>query len=73
MAPEQLEGNRTDASGNQFSFCVSLYEALYGEVPFEGSRSHHAVLERSLGEDSPAAHRPTESRLAPSDAEPRSV
>ena len=41
MPPEQLEGRRTDARGDQFSFCVSLYEALYGRRPFSA---------RSIGE-----------------------
>jgi serine/threonine protein kinase/tetratricopeptide (TPR) repeat protein len=36
MAPEQLAGERSDALGDQFSFCVTVYEALYGKRPFEG-------------------------------------
>jgi tetratricopeptide (TPR) repeat protein len=36
MAPEQLLGKRTDARTDQFGFCVALYEALYGQRPFEG-------------------------------------
>ncbi len=34
MAPEQLGGGPANAQSDQFSFCVSLYRALYGRPPF---------------------------------------
>ncbi len=36
MAPEQLEGREFDERSDQFAFCVSLWEALFGERPFRG-------------------------------------
>ncbi len=37
MAPEQYDGTgNVDARADQFSFCVSMYEGLYGQLPFGG-------------------------------------
>ena len=36
MAPEQFRGEVAGAQADQFSFCVSLFEALYGRGPFSG-------------------------------------
>jgi outer membrane protein assembly factor BamB len=37
MAPEQLAGDDVDARADQFAFCVSLWEALFGARPFRGT------------------------------------
>ncbi len=36
MAPEQHLAGLVDARSDQFSYCVSTYEALFGSRPFEG-------------------------------------
>ena len=39
MAPEQAAGIATDARADQFSFCVTLYEALYRVKPHESTET----------------------------------
>ncbi|MEO7732667.1 MAG: serine/threonine-protein kinase, partial [Kofleriaceae bacterium] len=36
MAPELYRGSAADERSDQFSFCVALFTALYGERPFPG-------------------------------------
>ncbi len=38
MSLEQFEGRPIDARADQFSFCVALYTALYGEAPYPGKK-----------------------------------
>lgn len=56
MSPEQLAARPLDARTDQFSFCVTLYEALYGVRPFAGRTfaAHlmavtHGILEEPEG------------------------
>ena len=39
MPPEQMTGPDLDARSDQFSFCVALYEALYGRHPLRDGTS----------------------------------
>jgi eukaryotic-like serine/threonine-protein kinase len=39
MAPEQHDGLPADARSDQFAFCVSAFELLYGRRPFEAKGS----------------------------------
>ncbi len=40
MAPEQCRPGPIDARADQFAFCVSLFEALYGARPFPAEQIH---------------------------------
>ena len=62
MAPEQFLRRPTDARTDQFSFCVSLHEALYGERPFpSGSLStlFEAVVAGRVREPAQKARAPS--------------
>lgn len=48
MAPEQYVGSAVTEAADQFSFCVSLWEGLYGQRPFAGS-SFGELMDEVLG------------------------
>jgi tetratricopeptide (TPR) repeat protein/predicted Ser/Thr protein kinase len=48
MAPEQFAGTGIDARSDQFAFCVTLYELLYGERPF-GGEGIHSLMSAVVG------------------------
>jgi len=50
MSPEQLRGRAVDARSDQFSFCVTLYEALYRERPFAGATLEELAVAIEAGE-----------------------
>ena len=51
IPPEQIHGERVSDRGDQFSFCVALWEALHDQRPFRGT--HIQAYARSLLADEP--------------------
>ncbi|MEM9455332.1 MAG: serine/threonine-protein kinase [Myxococcota bacterium] len=49
MPLEQMQGREADARSDQFSFCAALYEALYGERPYEGDSLAGLVISMRNG------------------------
>jgi len=45
MAPEQLLDHKVDARADQYAFCITLYEGLYGQRPFTGRSAKERCLE----------------------------
>ncbi len=44
LPPEVVRGGRADARSDQFSFCVSMFETVYGERPFGGATTAEVLL-----------------------------
>lgn len=62
MPPEQMQAKPADARSDQFSFCVALYEAVYGELPFEGDSFAERAVAVQTGKVRPE---PRHSRVPP--------
>jgi predicted Ser/Thr protein kinase len=60
MSPEQAAGLPVDEGSDQFSFCVALYEALYGQRPFAGSNLAALIDNLSSGRIRP---RPADTKV----------
>jgi tetratricopeptide (TPR) repeat protein/tRNA A-37 threonylcarbamoyl transferase component Bud32 len=50
MSPEQLLGEPTDARTDQWSFCVALWDALFGALPFSGANMNELMNNVLTGE-----------------------
>ncbi|WNG50859.1 tetratricopeptide repeat protein [Archangium minus] len=56
LAPELLRGQRADARSDEFSFCVALYEALFGLRPFQGDTLRELADAIQQGRVTPPEH-----------------
>src|SRR5262249_52389571 len=59
MAPEQFMCEPTDARTDEFSFCVALFEALYGVRPFAADGPEALPEAVTSGRVRPAPPRPS--------------
>ncbi|MEM7155254.1 MAG: serine/threonine-protein kinase [Myxococcota bacterium] len=62
MAPEQLKGGSIDARTDVFSFCVTLWQGLYGTRPFGGDTPASRLLATMEGS---IVEPPSNARVAP--------
>ncbi|WP_342374599.1 tetratricopeptide repeat protein [Myxococcus stipitatus] len=53
LAPELVIGQHADARSDEFSFCVALYEALFGVRPFQGETFQEVINAALQGRVSP--------------------
>ncbi|PCC70238.1 Serine/threonine protein kinase [Nannocystis exedens] len=50
MPPEQFLGQPVGPASDQFSFCASLYQALFGQLPFPGDNAEELRLTVTSGQ-----------------------
>ncbi|MBW1811452.1 MAG: serine/threonine protein kinase, partial [Deltaproteobacteria bacterium] len=55
MSPEQHRGEVVSVSSDQFSFCVALFEALYGKRPFSGDSGEQLAANVIAGSLDPSS------------------
>lgn len=55
MAPELLDGGKASMLSDQFAFCVSMHEVLYGSRPFSGADARALSAAIRNGEIPPAS------------------
>jgi WD40 repeat protein len=71
MAPEQLRGLSSNARADQFSFCVALWEGIYGVRPFAAAQGSRPEPTRTrldaiaAGPVPPLRRRPVPAWIAP--------
>ncbi|MEM6991639.1 MAG: serine/threonine-protein kinase [Myxococcota bacterium] len=63
MAPEQHAGAEPDPRSDQFGFCVSLWEAVYGKRPYSGQTAAAIYIATTRGPPVPPARRSVPSAL----------
>ncbi len=59
MSPEQQRGEALTPASDQYGFCVSLYEALYGHRPFDASDRDALLAAKEQGPALPRSPRTT--------------
>jgi tRNA A-37 threonylcarbamoyl transferase component Bud32 len=65
MSPEQHARAELDAKSDQFSFCITAFEALFGERPFKGTGRMGLMLATTQGDRQPVPKSsPVPSRIA---------
>ena len=58
MAPEQLAGVTIDSRADQFAFCVTVWEALWGQRPYPGANLEELVRAVTSGTRRPPPSTP---------------
>jgi len=56
MAPEQFTGQPVDPRADQFAFCVTVWEALWGQRPYPGSTFELVAAAIETGTRTPMPH-----------------